>query len=61
MAETDRYHEGAQAGYKVGYDDALTDIIQMIRDDFPDPNPLSSIFTPYIGDAIIDTIEKMKG
>lgn len=56
----DRYHEGAQDGYKVGYQDALTDIIQMIRDDFPDPNPLSSIFTPYIGDGIIDTIEKMK-
>lgn len=55
------YHEGAQAGFKVGYEQALNDVIQMIRDEFPDPNPLSSIFTPYIGDGIIDNIEKMKG
>jgi len=55
------YHEGAQDGYKVGYEAALNDVIQMIRDEFPDPNPLSSIFTPYIGDDIIENIEKMKG
>lgn len=55
------YHVGAQDGYKEGYKRALDDVIQMIRDDFPDPNPLSSIFTPYIGDGIIEEIENMKG
>ena len=65
MAETDRYHEGAQDGYKVGheqgYNKALQDVIDMIELEFPDPNPLSSIFTPYIGDGIIENIENMKG
>lgn len=55
------YHVGAQDGYKAGYNQALTDVIEMIRDEFPDPNPLSSIFTPYIGDGIIENIENMKG
>ncbi|WPH58245.1 hypothetical protein SEA_ALONE_115 [Streptomyces phage Alone3] len=55
------YHTGAQDGYKVGYERALNDVIEMIRDNFPDPNPLSSIFTPYIGDGIIEEIENMKG
>ncbi len=53
------YHVGAQDGYKAGYNQALFDVIEMIRDDFPDPNPLSSIFTPYIGDGIIENIENM--
>ncbi len=57
----DRYHEGAQDGYAQGYNIALANIQEMIRDSFPDPNPLSSIFTPYIGYEIIDEIEKMKG
>jgi len=54
------YHEGAQDGFKAGYQQALDAVIEMIREEFPDPNPLSSIFTPYIGDGIIDNIEQMK-
>lgn len=67
MAETEqeRYHQGAQDGYREGYisgyEMALNDVIHMIREEFPDPNPLSSIFTPYIGDGIIEIIENMKG
>lgn len=55
------YHEGVQDGYKAGYEVALNDVIKMIAKDYPDPNPLSSVFTPYIGDRIVDAIENMKG
>lgn len=55
------YHVGAQDGYKAGYVAALNDVIKMITEDYPDPNPLSSVFTPYIGDHIVDAIENMKG
>jgi len=54
------YHAGAQDGYKTGYNQALQDVINMIELEFPDPNPLSSIFTPYIGDGIIENVENMK-
>jgi hypothetical protein len=34
------------------------EVIELIKEEFPDPNPLSSIFTPYVGDAIIDRIKQ---
>ncbi len=54
------YHTGAQDGYNAGYNQALQDVINMIELEFPDPNPLSSSFTPYIGDGIIENVENMK-
>lgn len=51
---------GYNEGFQMGYEAALDDVIQMIRDNFPDPNPLASIFTPYIGDIIIENIENMQ-
>lgn len=61
MAKAPDYHAGAQDGYKAGYNKALQDVINMIELEFPDPNPLSTLFTPYIGDGIIENIENMKG
>lgn len=57
----DRYHEGAQDGYVDGYNQALQDVIEVIAADFPDPNPLASLFEVYLGNQIIDAINNMKG
>lgn len=54
----DEFYDGAQAGYVEGYNAALREAIEMIREEFPDPNPLSSIFTPYIGHEIVDKLEQ---
>ncbi|APC46373.1 hypothetical protein HWB05_gp111 [Streptomyces phage BRock] len=62
------YHDGAQAGFNEGFNaghtsgyyEAMDDVIALIRDEFPDPNPFSTLFTPYIGDDIIEAIEKMR-
>ncbi len=51
------FHEGAQEGYHY----ALIDVIEMIRNEFPDPNPMASLFNEYVGDRIIRRIEEMKG
>jgi len=63
-AESDRYHDGAQAGYKVGheagYNQALHDVVRMMKNDFPDPNPLAHIFEPFVVTQIIEAIEEMK-
>jgi len=42
------------------YNSILENIIVMITEDFPDPNPLGSLFSTYIGDSIIYAIERMK-
>lgn len=38
----------------------LDSIIRMIEQDFPDPNPLASIFSPYVGDEIVNRLKQMK-
>lgn len=62
MASED-YHDGAQAGYKtghtVGYNQALYDVVRMMKSDFPDPNPLAHIFEPFVVTQIIEAIEDM--
>lgn len=55
--DLDMYHDGAQDGYER----ALNDVIEMIKDEFPDPNPLASLFETYVGTAIINRINEMKG
>lgn len=55
------YHAGAQDGFKSGYDRALFDVIHMIQEEFPDSNPLGSIFKPYLGDEIVNRIVEMRG
>lgn len=37
----------------------LKDLAQHIRDEFPDPNPLASIFSTWWGDEIADYIENL--
>jgi hypothetical protein len=54
------YHDGAQDGYRTGYNQALQDVVNMIELEFPDPNPLSTLFTPYIGYDIVKEIESMR-
>lgn len=54
---SDAYYQGSQDGYE----QALDDVILMITTDHPDPNPLASLFDPYIGDKIIKSINQMKG
>jgi len=54
------YHVGTQDGYKAGYNQALDDLRELIEWEFPDPNPLSSIFSSYIGHDIIDRINQMR-
>lgn len=34
------------------------EIIELIKDEFPDPNPLGSLFSPYVGDLIADRIRE---
>jgi hypothetical protein len=51
------FHEGTQAGYA----QALEDVIRMIVSDFPDMNPMASLFSPYVGDSIVKRIEEMRG
>ncbi len=37
----------------------LKDLAQNIRDEFPDPNPLASLFFDYVGYEIADYIESL--
>jgi hypothetical protein len=34
------------------------EVIELIKTEFPDPNPLGSLFSPYVGDLIIDRIKQ---
>jgi hypothetical protein len=36
----------------------LHELAQEVRDEFPDPNPLASIFKPYLGEEIARFIER---
>ena len=38
--------------------EVMREVAQLIEERFPDPNPLSSIFQPYIGDKIVTALRQ---
>lgn len=38
--------------------EVMREVAQLIEERFPDPNPLGSIFRPYIGDEIVTALRQ---
>lgn len=39
--------------------EVLREAADLIDQEFPDPNPLASVFEPYVGDRITDRLRQM--